>query len=407
MSRVQLIPERCLVFIFILVIFHDSQTSQAFLQSQLQNDLVSDICPSWIEAHINDDSHCESRKILQVSPAQGFGNKLNGVLQGIVGAYLLDRCLILDWKYNNMLNISAPLLQKRYKTFEGLAKFGVGSKKFPAKEKELVDLLHAKSLNDQLLIMHVGYRDRLCRLLLSPKFNKVSLGISYHSLSKKRKNRTLCVFLERCIMHQVVRPNVMLKNALNSFNKMWRKNKILMAIQIRMGDYASYHDLKQSSHNIDERVPPRALNIFWKAAKAYERKYISDGGADSIDYFIATDNNFALEAAKVAFGSENILHTRGNFQHSDSKSVDISSSLKMFLDWFLISEADIVIQGPWSTFVEKAIVFSAKKQHIIRCSNVKDVVNELNWIVKDDDWICSQNVLRDTRKGPRAVELSV
>ena len=394
--------------IIVLVILYRSQACVL-----LQKRPAQDVCPSWIEAYVNDDSFCENKKILRVTPVQGFGNQLNGVLQGMFGAYLLDRCLIIDWKFAGFLNISTPILQRRYATIRmnNVSKQSWKRKYhyiFPPRKRKLEDLTYSESFENELATMQVGYRDRLCRYLYSPKFSEVSLGISEHYTSKKRKSRTLCIFFENCMLRQILRPSATLINALNDYQRIVRKdNRGFIAIQIRMGDYNSYKEVGQITHSTDERIPARALKSFWKAAKACTKKFTSVNGKRSIGYFIATDNELALEAARAALGSQNILFISGSLHHSDSKSADEHSLMKMLLDWFLLSEADIVIQGPWSTFVEKSIVFSKKEQRIIRCSSVKDNVSQLNLIAVEDDWACFQNMLKDTKKGPRAVEITV
>ena len=115
----------------------------------------------------------------------------------------------------------------------------------------------------------------------------------------------------------------------------------------------------------------------------------------------AKDKEFAqaLEAAEAADAEA------AESEDSDSESEDKSSAKKMLLDWYLLSEADIVIQGPWSSFVEKALVYSRKNQKIIRCHPLTNTETRKDWIVKLDGWACFQNLLKDTFKGPRAVDI--
>jgi hypothetical protein len=123
-------------------------------------------------------------------------------------------------------------------------------------------------------------------------------------------------------------------------------------------------------------------------------------------FFLATDSQIALESAKKAFKGQNFFHSSGKFQHSRLKTSDESSVYKMLTDWFLISKADVVVQGPWSSFVEKALVYSTLHQEIVRCHDQEESSSARASLVDPaKTWTCTHNILQDTPKGPRAVDI--
>jgi len=359
-------------------------------------------CPKWIKNYTRNENFCKNKKILRITPLQGFGNKLNGVLQGALGAYWLDRCLVIDWNFGALLSTYSLGAKVR-----NLSPFVEGKEKYKLSfPKTFKGLQKIKSLLflDPILDMKVGYRDRFCAVVQAQQLN---IGLRKQYRVKLQKNNVLCVFLEKCILQEILRPKEELKISIANIRRKWlRKGSTSIAMHVRMGDYISVkhedqHFLKTGG---DERVPKHALDLFWKTANLLAVKAFYETEKNLSSIFIATDNQFALEAANYALGSSNLYYSEGLFRHSDLDVRNDSSGLKMLTDWFLLSEADVVIQGPWSTFMEKALVYSNRKQRIFRCHVVLNKVNLGKAISHKNDWGCFENVLRDTFKGPRAID---
>ncbi|CAL6338262.1 unnamed protein product [Bathycoccus prasinos] len=326
----------------------------------------------------------------------------------------MNRCLLIDWKYNDFLGFAQdPLKNSEYNILKVKQKQMKGGGKqlvFPTGKKGFNKFLASTYTKEFVIGMGVGYRDRLCKLLHSVEHTALLLGLTEQVIKNTQKKNKLCSFVEGCILRQVLTPNLELEGMLSDYRSMWFKNgTVSIAIQIRMGDHLSYHSMgMQSTQRYDKRIPAKMLKVFWKAAELYAGMLRSHTHKEKISttYFVSTDNKLALEAAKQALGSRNIFFTEGSLHHSNSEFADRSSSRKMLLDWFLLSEADVVIQGPWSSFVEKALVYSRKKQKIVRCYPLTDTETKKDWIVRLDNWACFENLLKDTSKGPRAVDVS-
>ena len=363
-------------------------------------------CPSWTKDFTRNEKNCLNKKFLRITPLLGFGNKLNGILQGALGAYWLDRCLLINWSYGDLLS---TYLQKEY-TITGMKNLAVSRRpqntkkiSFPRSSKAFKKLKVAR-YSELILDMKVGYRDMFCTAVMA---QQIDVGLTRQKREQLTRTNTLCVFLEKCILQNVVRPKVPLKISITKIKEKWMSNNsISIAAHIRMGDYISIeqedqHVLKTGG---DMRIPRHALDLFWKTVKFKAEEVLGKTEKSNFSIFMSADNQFALDDASHALGSGNVYHTKGSFRHSDLDYRNDSSAIKMLTDWFLLSEADIVIQGPWSTFVEKALVYSNRKQHIIRCHILPQMVNHESLILQKNGWGCFENVMKDTFKGPRAVD---
>lgn len=132
-------------------------------------------CPPILDNFLlKQKSECEilNRRVIKIKPLQGFGNQLNGILQGVFIAAISNRCLQIDWKYTEVTDSIFKIeTVKHSKVRTESTKIDGGSLKyktisFPRKisnfEKNLNIL---KSGIDLQLLVH--YRDRLCHLLRS------------------------------------------------------------------------------------------------------------------------------------------------------------------------------------------------------------------------------------------------
>ena len=68
----------------------------------------SSSCPSILNAFFDrQKTKCRSLQSpsdwIRVAPVQGFGNQLNGVLQGLFSAAIFQKCLHIDWKFDELV----------------------------------------------------------------------------------------------------------------------------------------------------------------------------------------------------------------------------------------------------------------------------------------------------------------
>ncbi|CAL6338011.1 unnamed protein product [Bathycoccus prasinos] len=367
-------------------------------------------CPKWIEDYTGNAEFCSSKKFLRITPLQGFGNKLNGILQGTLGAYWLDRCLLINWAYGDLLSTYSQKehlnTDVEYQSAGSLQQNKVPKYEisFPKSFKGMKKLKSGKYLNP-IIDMEVGFRDRFCTVIQA---QQLDLGLMKRSREQLKRSRTLCVFLEKCILQSIIRPNEILRTSIAEIQKRWlSKDSVSVGVHLRMGDYIS---IKQEDQHFlktggDERVPKQALDLFWETVNLKAERLLKETGRKSSAIFIATDNQFALNASKYALGSESIYYTEGLYRHSDLEYRNDSSTIKMLTDWLLLSKAEIVIQGPWSTFIDKSLVYASRKQHIVRCHILPQKLKKKYLISQRNGWGCFKNVLKDTFKGPRAIDL--
>lgn len=398
---------RWILFV-ILQILHLTSTKCTLDSEQFHQDSFSKIrfCPQWTTVKASD---CIQQQFLSITPNSGFGNMLNGVLQGYLIANMLNRCLHIHWRHDELLSTSMNYTSKMKDEVDsgGFGGLGLGEP-FPSSARGLKKLIEIHERGAHNLNLDVGFRDRFCTMIRSNRV-KLKLGLEKQVLKSLRKHKTLCVFLEGCIFKHFLRPNNELSSAISKVENAWRRiDTISVAIQVRMGDYASIGPSEQNILNTgyDKRIPNHVLDLFWDTAKDQAEKEVHKRGMKFASFFIATDSAIASDDAKKAFQELDVYFTTGKLRHSDLGSVDLDTDLKMLSDWYLISRADIVIQGPWSSYVEKALLNSARKQRIIRCRSLY-AGSELNnrRIVKyKGDWGCFASVLQDTLKGPRAVD---
>lgn len=253
--------------------------------------------------------------------------------------------------------------------------------------------------------MTVGYRDHFCTLINSYPH---PLGLSKKRWVELQQSKNLCVYLEGCILRAQLKPNLVLKTELSKFKKGWLvADSVSIAIQVRMGDYMSVDEKfefrNSSTRKKDQRIPSGALSLIWAAAQKYASSIMLKTGKKFASYFVMTDSQGALDEAKKVFGEQDLHYTVGSLRHSDLEFQDPTSKLRMLLDWFLLAEADVVVQGPWSTFLDKALVYSLYKQKVVRCQPFQDKVSIRSSIESQGNWACVESILQDSRKGPRAL----
>jgi len=160
-----------------------------------------------------------------------------------------------------------------------------------------------------------------------------------------------------------------MKEALKSLAaRSWKKinmleNQNVIALHIRMGDKLAFSNIAQSG---DERIPWKELPLFFNAAiKVAEN-------VSNVLYFLATDNMQVIDMAKDYLGKK-LITIAGTPSHLDlMPAYNKTGFWKLIMDWLMLAQADVIIHGPYSTFVEKALIynyFQKKERMIIKCAS--------------------------------------
>jgi len=328
----------------------------------------------------------ESRNVgvLRIKPVQGFGNQLNGVLQGFFGAAIFQKCLHVDWKYKELISSHFQLERTSRPTRKIEKKLS-----FPNAEKFLSFSSLIKRKKGDLTI-HVHYRDRVCDVVRDTK-----TGISMKLLSKEvdhllRARGELCLFLESCMLRGLLGSR---DHAHERQNMHTEENIIVM--HIRAGDSVAFPNISVTQ---DERIPLTQLPLFWSTAEKMGKMHRNP------KYYIATDSVLVLDSAKARFG-EKLLHSQGIPSHDDLNSNHKNTDTKkLLIDWLNLANAATVIHGPWSTFTEKALVYNYFQQQerlVVKCaSKESDECSPESVIEESTEWFCTKSFMRDGPKGP-------
>lgn len=109
------------------------QFVSTFSSANIPQKAEKDLCPAWVQDFLPTNRLCENRTRLTITPIKGFGNKLNGVVQGAVGAYIMNRCLLIDWNYNDMLSFTQESVKK--------AEFNILKQKQARKKKNFLSFI--------------------------------------------------------------------------------------------------------------------------------------------------------------------------------------------------------------------------------------------------------------------------
>ena len=357
-------------------------TASLNLNSELQ-------CPTAFSEFLERQrSSCglEKRRIgaIHVRPVQGFGNQLNGVLQGFFAAAIFQKCLHIDWKYSEL--ISSHFQLKR--ALEPMRKSGKNIS-FPKSEEFLSSSSLIKRKKGDIFL-DVHYRDRVCDIVRNRRTGTSIKLLSFEIDHELRTRGELCLFLESCMLRGLL-----------GFSERARKRQDIhieeqmIVMHIRTGDYVAFRNISLTQ---DERIPLTQLPLFWRTAEKVGKMQRNP------KYYIATDSVYVLDSAKARFG-EKLKYSQGIPSHSDlNPNHDNANTKKILIDWLTLANAGTIIHGPWSTFTEKALVynhFQKKETLIVKCaSKLSGECPSENVIEESPEWFCTRSFMRDGPKGP-------
>jgi hypothetical protein len=355
-------------------------------------------CPSILTDFFDRQrSKCGSSRSLnewiQIAPIQGFGNQLNGVLQGLFSAAISQKCLHIDWKFDEIIGSNFRSGTFDTKLEKRRSKARKRNLRFPARVSSYKKFANFLQNSKENLLLNVHYRDRFCELVEHVNISRDLKFLPHEVENLLRVRGELCLFLENCLLQGLLES----RKHVDSHQTTFANGQDIVALHIRTGDSFAFPNISVSR---DERIPLTQLHLFWKAAEKLGkmRKHPL--------YYVASDNSQVIESAKVYFGDK-LCTSEGLPSHVDLNPMHgTSGSSKIIRDWLVLAEADLVVHGPWSTFTEKALIYNyyqKKRRIIVKCTTeaLKKCSNE-SIVEESGDWFCVRSTLRDSSKGPRS-----
>ena len=354
-------------------------------------------CPSIFNAFFDrQKTKCRSLQSpsdwIRVAPVQGFGNQLNGVLQGLFSAAIFQKCLHIDWKFDELVGSNF-----RSRTFVTIGKRSSKARRrnlrFPAGVSSYKRFANFVQNSRKNLLLDVHYRDRFCELVEHANISRDLNLLPREVENLLRVRGELCLFLENCMLQGLLE----FRERADIHQTSSENVPDIVVLHIRTGDSLAFSNISVSR---DERIPLTQLHLFWKAAEKLGKM------RKDPRYYVASDNSQVIESALAYFGDK-LSTSEGSPSHVDlNPSHDTSSSLKIIRDWLTLAGADFVVHGPWSTFTEKALIYKhyqKKRRIIIKCTmKVLDMCSNESIVEESREWFCVRSTMRDSSKGPRS-----
>jgi len=347
-----------------------------------------DCCPGWITAfsdfHNSEDCVNQRRAAVVVKPVNGFGNQINAVLQGFFIASRTSRCLEIKWALGKMLKTNFS----RARTSQNVRSSKI-KVEFPTTSTRLKGLVRSANRQQHAdILLRTSVRDSFCNL---------AQGQQEIFFADKGAKYRECYTLERCILREIFVMSDEIEYSINEIRP--DHDAVLIAVHIRMGDYVAF-DMKDSA---DIRFAEQNVPLVLEAAKISGLQICEKKRNCKVTrYFVASDSSEVQKIARRYFGA-GYLRTRGKSTHNFLMGEGLDSLRKMLQDWLILSRADLVVLGPWSTFSEKSLLLR-KNRVAIRCVENKSMhCRKEDIILSNGNWMCVSTVVQDTWKGIRSI----
>ena len=345
-----------------------------------------------------------NRRNKLLGPGNGLGNQLFGFSQGVSLAKFSNRQLIIEWKFHELFKYTIDW--KAHKKFRS-------SKKFYS----LHHLLN--STPDRTYTYEGSYRDKICSILSPASMSVLSkkeqdfrttllhlFRINSSQATKWYEDRVLCVQVLSCIFKHTLQPTRILRETIVSATKGVYKDEELISLHIRLGDKEMVKAITQKQTDIHYekgRFLPMSFGIrMLEYAKEYGKLLKAKG--KKVRFFIATDTSSLTAIAKKSLGSSLLsLDDFGSIGLTEYGNSDVL--LRAALDFSILSLSDHVICGPWSTFVNTALLWGrSPTQNIFQCKHEGDwsVFKGVRYDqIKNESILCKRTVLKDYWKGAK------
>jgi hypothetical protein len=223
---------------------------------------------------------------------------------------------------------------------------------------------------------------------------------------KWQAHKELCVNVEACFLKHMLNPTSLVVKTIDTLLHSVDNFTDLIAMHVRCGDQEMLSTIPKSrveDHKVffkeefnhkfskdDSNIPHAVLAAAQKLAHKLTKK------GRKVKYFLATDSVRFLNRSKQIFGDDLITASEiGPIAHSSYGA--LSSNLRTIVDFSILSLSNYTVSGPWSTFINTALLWGYRKdKEIIMCQSRKG--KKVAGSIK-----CRQAKLEDYWKGPKPI----
>jgi hypothetical protein len=286
--------------------------------------------------------------IWRCSAWQAWCGGLGDRLKGIAGAFLL--ALVLGRKFA-MAHPPVSQFDRYFETPEGLAGLGVYWKFVPSRGK--------RAPTEEVIIMRTNMKKGWLTEddLMHSKNGVDNIYLHSHvfTLQEIQSNKHLRPALARlalpqnqdlmrgCLLNWLIWPSKRLRSAIEQPLAALRcKGCVIIAIHIRVGGRGGSGS---TSWTDPSRVPANRTGDFFHCAKVIERTLSKRTDGATVKWFVTSDSDKVLAEGR-ARGGARVVENTGELIHVDISRVTDTGLQRMYADFELLTEADILIGSP-------------------------------------------------------------
>ena len=337
------------------------------------------------------------RGIYAQGPGNGLGNQLIGFAQGVILAKLSERQLFMEWRFHNLFEHT--FLWKPHKDFLSSSKFS-----------SLHPYLAKSSKKNHFY--EGSYRDKICSIL-SPnslqnlsrrdvRFRSALLELLQIDASREKEwydRKNICVLALSCLLKHTLKPTQMLRRMILEVTSSLSAYEELIALHVRLGDKEMIGDVSQDRRDIhydSDRFLPLSFGTNM-LSHAIDIANSLKSNRKSVRFFVSTDSPSFYKVAKERLGSE-LLATEsiGLIGLTEYGNEDVL--IRAAVDLAILSLSQNVVCGPWSTFINTALVWGYSSSKNVTQCKYKHLHN-LNY--SETVFSCQPAELKDYWKGPK------
>lgn len=156
---------------------------------------------------------------------------------------------------------------------------------------------------------------------------------------------TVYIPIQYNVYDLLFRPQPVIQDRKNKFFRNLGNSKLICA-HLRTGD-------PQTIENDFDYKNIWAIDAVWNF---FKKKISSNIIYQTARIFVASDSQFVRDSAKKVF-KDRIIDIEGKIMHIDFGEDDgnCQSTIKVILDWEILTECDVLVTLPWSTFSATAL----------------------------------------------------
>ncbi len=284
-------------------------------------------------------------------PQSGWGNRLRDLITSFHFAVVTKRAFIVNCnfpspldrfletrniKWNYKVNETGLTVRRGYKVVLNDVKTVSDPKKFEQMLNYSVEYdMGFVGNKHQFLALHVRYE-----LPVWPNLHQM-MGCSFYYLFRKSN---------------------MLQNSLDHWKRTLGFNKnIVIGIHIRQGDSVFHYNQG------DQRIAIKDVDFSFDCARQLQMKVEEKYNTKNVIWFLAADSQKMRDYASQKHGDK-VRYISGPIEHvgHPSKGNEDAGHLSMFLDYFLLQDADYRLYTGPSTFDDAISFITLGSQHVGR-----------------------------------------